>query len=343
MTVPPRYQSSDTASRANVNYYYAVLEAIRRLPGVQAAGSIRDLPLRGNGERVSFTIEGQPAPPAGQEPSAQFHHVSTDYFRAMGIPLKAGRTLEMTDKRGSPAVIVVNEEFARRHWPGADAVGKNVMFGQTPITVVGVVGNVRQRGLAEPVEPAMYLHVLHNFRVRMSIVVRTQSDPLSYANSVRQAIWSVDPNQTITNVMTLESVLGTAVARPRLIAWLLSLFGTLGLTLGALGIFGVLAYAVNQRRQEIGVRMALGASPRSVLSLIVGRGMGLAAVGVVIGGLAALWLTRSMQTMLFDIRPTDPMTFAQVVGVLLGAAFVASWLPARRALSIDPVAALRYD
>jgi predicted permease len=343
MSVPPRYLSTDTASRANVNYYYGVLDAIRRVPGVQSAGSIRDLPLRGNGERVSFGIAGKPAPPVGQEPSAQFHHVSTDYFRAMGIPLKAGRSFEMTDKRGSPAVIVVNEEFARRHWPGETAVGKNVMFGPMPVTVIGVVGSVRQRGLAEPVEPAMYVHVLHNFRVRMSIVVRTASDPLSYANSVRQAIWSVDPNQTITNVMTLESVLGTAVARPRLIAWLLSLFGTLGLTLGALGIFGVLAYAVNQRRQEIGVRVALGASPRSVLSLIVGRGMALAAVGVTIGGLAAIWLTRSMQTMLYDIRPTDPMTFAQVVGVLLAAAFVASWLPARRALSIDPVSALRYD
>src|SRR5688572_20196775 len=143
--------------------------------------------------------------------------------------------------------------------------------------------------------------------------------------------------------MSLESVLGSAVARPRLLAWLLSLFGTLGLTLGALGIFGVLAFAVTQRRQEIGVRMALGATPRSVLSLIVGRGMLLASGGVAVGVLGAMWLTRSMQTVLYDIRPTDPVTFVQVMGVLLAAAFVASWLPARRALAIDPVAALRSD
>jgi predicted permease len=343
MTVPPRYLSNDTASRADVNYYYGVLNAIRAVPGVQSAGSVRDLPLRGNGERINFAIAGRPAPPPGQAPSAQFHHVSTDYFKAMGIPLRAGRSFEMTDKRGAPLVVVINEEFARQHWPGENAVGKTILFGTTPIQVAGVVGDVRQRGLAEPVEPAMFIHVLNNLRVRMSIVVRTTGDPLSYANAVRQAIWSVDPNQTITAVMTLESVLGSAVARPRLLAWLLSLFGTLGLTLGALGIFGVLAYAVNQRRQEIGVRMALGATPRSVLSLIVGRGMLLAGVGVAVGALGAMWLTRSMQTVLYDIQPSDPLTFVQVAVVLLMAAFVASWLPARRALAIDPVSALRYD
>ena len=189
----------------------------------------------------------------------------------------------------------------------------------------------------------MYVHVLQNFRVRMSIVVRTNGNPLSYASAVRQAIWSVDPNQTITGMMTLESVLGTAIARPRLLAWLLALFGALGLTLGALGIFGVLAYAVNQRRQEIGVRMALGATPRSVLSLVVGRGMLLAGVGVALGLLGALLLTKSMQTVLYDVRPSDPTTFVEVILVLLGASLLASWLPARRALAIDPVTALRYD
>jgi predicted lysophospholipase L1 biosynthesis ABC-type transport system permease subunit len=209
--------------------------------------------------------------------------------------------------------------------------------------VIGVVGDVRQRGLAEPVDPAMYLHILQNLRVRMSIVIRTTGAPLAYANAVRQAIWSVDPNQTITDISTLDSVLGTAVARPRLLAWLLALFGAIGLTLGALGIFGVLAYSVNQQRQEIGVRVALGASPRSVLALIVGRGMLLAAAGVVVGLMGAALLTQSMQSVLYDIRPSDPTTFVEVVAVLLGASLLASWLPARRALAIDPVTALRYD
>jgi putative ABC transport system permease protein len=189
----------------------------------------------------------------------------------------------------------------------------------------------------------MYLHAMQNFRSRMSIVVRTSGDPLQYANAVRNAIWALDPNQTITNVTTLESILGRAVARPRILAWLLAVFGIVGLTLGALGIFGVLAYAVAQRRQEIGVRVALGASSRSVLRMVVGQGMTLAVAGVALGIGGALLLTTSMQSVLYGIQPGDPWTFAQVVLVLLGAAMLASWLPARRALRIDPVTALRYD
>jgi predicted permease len=341
MSVPPRYLA-DTTGATSRTYYYHVLDAIRRIPRVAAAGSIRDLPLQGNGENISFAVPGKPTV-RGQEPQSQFHHVSMDYFKAMGIPLRGGRTFAMTDRSGAPPVIVVNEEFAHRYFPGENAVGKAILFGTQPIPIIGVVGDVRQRGLAEPVDPAMYVHVLQNFRVRMSIVVRTDGNPLSFANAVRRAIWSVDPNQTITSVMTLDSVLGNAVARPRLLAWLLALFGALGLTLGALGIFGVLAYTVNQRRQEIGVRVALGATPRSVLSLVVGRGMLLAGLGVGLGVLGALVLTKSMQSVLFDVRSTDPATFVVVTFVLLGASLLASWLPARRALAIDPVTALRYD
>ena len=288
MSVPPRYlvrDRSGTSDPAKI-YYQTILERIRAIPGVKAAGSIRDLPLRGNGEGISFTIPGRSTAP-GREPSAQLHHISTDYFKAIGTPLREGRTFELTDRVGTPAVTVVNEEFARLNWPGESAIGKTIMLGSTPVQIIGVVGSVRQRGLAEPLEPAMYVHALQALRVRMSIVVRTMGDPTSYANAVRQAIWSVDPNQTITSVTTLDDVLGTAVARPRLLAWLLALFGTIGLTLGALGIFGVLAYAVNQRRQEIGVRVALGATPRAVLGLIVGRGMLLASAGVVFGLLGA--------------------------------------------------------
>jgi ABC-type antimicrobial peptide transport system permease subunit len=180
-------------------------------------------------------------------------------------------------------------------------------------------------------------------RSRMSIVVRTNGDPLQYADAIRKTIWAQDPAQTITSLTTLESVLGDAMTRPRLLAWLLAVFGVIGLTLGALGIFGVLAYAVNQRRQEIGVRVALGATPRSVLRLVVGQGMVLAGIGVAVGVLGAALLTKSMQSVLFDIRSSDPMTFVQVAIVLLIAALAASLLPARRALAIDPVSALRAD
>jgi predicted permease len=338
LSVPPQYQTPD----AMRNYYYGVLESIRVVPGVQAAGSIRDLPLRGNGEMARPDVPGQPTAP-GEGPSVQLHQVSTDYFKAIGTPVREGRTFEMSDRQGTIPVIVVSEELAGRLWPGESAVGKALRFGDTDLPVIGVVADVRQRGLAEPVEPTMYLHALQNFRSRMSIVIRTAGDPLQYSNAVRQAIWSQDPNQTITSLTTLESVLGTAVARPRLLAWLLGLFGVMGLTLGALGIFGVLAYSVTQRRQEIGLRVALGAPPRAVLRSVVGQGMLLAVAGVAIGVVAALLLTRWMQGVLFDIQPTDPTTFGQVILVLLAAALLASWLPARRALAIDPVSALRYD
>ena len=338
MSVSDRFESRE----ARLAYYQTVLETIGRVPGVQAVGSIRDLPLRGNGEMVKVSSPERPAV-AGEGESTQLHQISANYFKAMGTPLLSGRTFQATDHANAPFVVMINEELARRLWPGERAEGKQVRIGELAVPVVGVVANMRQRGLAEPVDPAIYVHAQQNFRSRMSIVVRTNGEPGRIADPVRRAIWSLDPSQTITDVATLESVLGDAVARPRLLAWLLALFGIIGLTLGALGIFGVLAYAVNQRRQEIGVRVALGASPQSVLRLVVGQGMALAGAGVVAGVIGAAWLTRSMQSVLYGIEPSDLATFLQVVAVLLVAALLASWLPARRALRIDPVSALRYD
>jgi predicted permease len=321
-------------------HYMSVLDAVRALPGVEAAGSIRDLPLLARGEMSRPDVAGRPTPPGGS-PTVQLHQVSTDYFKAIGIPLLGGRPFELSDRRGSPLVSVVNEEFARRTWPGENAVGKALRFGQTEVAVIGVVGNVRQSGLAEPIAPAMYLHSLQNFRSRMTIVVRTAGDPLSLADSVRRAIWTQAPDQTITRVTTLHEVTGRAVARPRMLAWLLAVFGVLGLVLGALGIFGVLAYSVAQRQREIGVRLALGAAPRTVLGMVLGQGMLLSGLGIVFGVIAAALLTRFMASVLFGIEPTDPWTFVQVIAVLLAAAALASWLPARRAVAIDPVTALR--
>ena len=338
MSIGPAYNTDDRQGA----YYLAVLDRIRAVPGVEAAGVTRDLPLRGNGELIRHGIAGRTFTP-DQAPAAQLHQVSTDYFRAMGIPLLEGRSLEITDRGGAPVVFVVNQELARRYWPGESAVGKSLAFGERTFQIVGVVGNVKQRGLSEPPEPTIYIHALQNLRSGMSIVIRTAGRPLDYAGAVRQAIWSVDKSQTISEVTTLDAVVGRATARPRLIAWLLALFGAIGLALGVLGIYGVLAYAVSQRRQEIGVRVALGATPRSVLGLVIGKGMLLAGVGVVIGVGGAFLATRSMQTVLYGIRPSDPVTFVEVVAVLLGASFLASWLPARRALRIDPVNALRAD
>jgi predicted permease len=346
LAVDPGFRPSNALvvmiSVPSPQHYVAILDGLRAVPGVEAVGSIRDLPLQGKGELVRPAIAGRPTPPGGNPP-AQRHHVSVDYFKAMGIPLRAGRAFEPADRADSRRVVIVNEEFARRAWPGEDAIGKALGAGQNQMPVIGVVADVRQGGLAEPVEPAMYLAALQQFRSRMTIVVRTSGDPLRYADPVRRVIWSQNPDQTITAVTTLDAVMGRGVAQPRVLAWLLGAFGAIGLTLGALGIFGVLAYAVTQRRREIGVRLALGASPRAVLRLILGQGMVLAVAGVTIGAVGAAILTRSMEAVLFGIEPSDPWTFVQVIAVLLGAAALASWLPARRALAIDPVTALRCD
>ena len=346
LAVDPGFDPSNalvvTISVPSVQHYTATLDAIRAVPGVEAAGSIRDLPLRANGEQIRPDVAGRPTPPTGN-PVVQRHHVSVDYFKAMGIPLRAGRAFQPTDREGTQTAVVINEEFARRTWPGEHAVGKALRFGQTEIPVIGVVADVRQGGLSEPLAAALYVHVLQQFRSRMTIVVRTSGEPLRYADAVRRAIWSRNPDQTITDLTTLEAEVGRSISRPRLLASLLAFFGTTGLTLGALGIFGVLAFAVSERRREIGVRVALGASPGSVLQLILRQGMLLAVAGVVIGVIGAILLTRSMDAVLFGIEPSDPWTFAQVSAALLAAAALASWLPARRAVAIDPLVALRND
>ena len=323
-------------------YYESLLARIAAVPGVEAVGAAKDFPLRGTGELRGPTV---PASANGSERQIRVPalHVSTDFFRAMGIPMRAGRSFTSADREDAPLVWIVNEAFAKRYWPNEPAVGKVLRMGPTSIQIVGVVSDFRQKNLTEPPEPTVYMHYLQNMRVGLSIAIRTVGDPLRYANAVREAIWSVDRDQTITSVETLSAVVGGNVARPRLLASLLVLFGVMGLSLGALGIYGVLAYAVSQRRQEIGVRVALGATPRSVLGLVIGQGMTLASIGVVTGIVGALVLTRVMTTVLYEVRATDPMTFAVVVIVLLGTALVASWLPARRALLIDPVQALRYD
>jgi predicted permease len=324
-------------------YLETIFERIRAVPGVRAVGAAKDLPLRGTGEERRLRVAPSPDGSTPSEaPRVNAFHVGGDYFSAMGIPVREGRVFDRTDRQGAQFVMVVNETLARRFF-GGRAVGKNLAFNFGEIPIIGVVGDVRQRALTEPAEPMAYVHLLQNMRYGLSLVVRTDGDPLRHAAAVREAIWAANRNQTITSISTLESIVGSTVARPRLLALLLLLFGAMGLTLGALGIYGVLAYAVSQRRQEIGVRMALGAAPRSIIGLVVGQGMVLAVTGMVAGLAGAFVVTRVMQSVLYEVGATDPATFGLVVAVLLGVALAASWLPARRALRIEPVTALRYD
>jgi predicted permease len=325
--------------------YEALLARIAAVPGVEAVGAAKHFPLRGAGEFRSPVVV--PAGAGGGSDDRELRlpvmHVSAGYFHTMGIPLRAGRAFTAADRADAPPVWIVNEAFAHRSWPNESAVGKTLRLDGTAIQVVGVVSDFRQRSLTEPPEPTAYIHYPQNMRAALSLAIRTAGAPLRHANAVREAIWSVDRDQTISSVTTMEEIVGGTTVRPRLLATLLFMFGAMGLVLGALGIYGVLAFAVSQRRQEIGVRVALGATPGSVLALVIGQGMTLALTGVAVGVVGALLLTRAMAAVLYEVRATDPATFATVIVVLLGTALVASWLPARRALRIYPVQALRAE
>jgi predicted permease len=324
--------------------YRDMIEKVRTVPGVIAAGAVRDLPFHGDGEQLGFVPPGFTPGPNGQLPSATLMFTSDGFFSAMGIPILAGRDLSQQDRQGTPIALVINQALAKKYFPGRSPIGQTITFGDTNhFAIVGVVGDVRQGSVDETPTPRIYASAYQIFRVKTNLVVRTQGDPQLMIKRVEDAIRSVDPQQTITSAFTLEDAVGDAVARPRLLTVLLGLFGAMGLILGALGIYGVLAYLVSQRTREIGVRLALGARPRDVLGMVVGRGLRLAGLGVAIGLAASLVLTRLMQGVLYGVTPTDPLTFSGVAVALLAVAAFASWLPARRATRVDPLVALRAE
>ncbi len=293
---------------------------------------------------MPFLPPGARPGPGGQRPTATLMFTSDGFFSAMGIPLIAGRDLSPADRQGAPLVFVVNQAFAKKFFPNQNPVGQSVLLGDTThIPIVGLVGDVRQTAVDEAPAPRIYASVYQIFLVKVNLVIRTRDDPGPMIRRAEDALRSVDPEQTFTGAFTLDDVVGEAVARPRLLTVLLGAFGAMGLILGALGIYGVLAYLVTQRTREIGVRIALGAQQRDVLSLVVRNGLRLAAIGVAIGFVGALLLTRLMQGVLFGVSSNDPATFAAVAIVLFGVAAFASWLPAMRAARVDPLEALRSE
>jgi len=326
-----------------------VLEGINSLPGVRAA-MVSELPLSGDSLDHNFLIDGRPPIAAGDEPSLETRSVLGDYFRTMQIPLRAGRDFGPQDFADqAPLVGIANEALADQYFPGEDPLGKRIRWARDPevhwITIVGVVGDVKHFGLDLPELPGLYSPYPQAapWKRWMTLVARTQSDPSGMTQAVKEQIWRVDSQLPLTKVQTMHEVAAASFAARRFNMLLLAIFAGLALVLAAVGIYGVMSYAVTQRTKEIGIRMALGAQASDVLKLIVRNGMTLTLIGTAAGLAGALALTRLMTSMLFGVTPTDVRTFATVSLVLIVVAFLACYLPARRATKVDPLLALRYE
>ena len=327
-----------------VAYFEQILQRVGALPGVEAVGASAVLPMTPYALAARFQIEGQAELPRGEAGSCNGDMVSPDYFRAMGIPVLRGRCFADSDRDGAPPVVIVNEEFARRFLAGTEALGRRLMGPRGEwTTIVGVVGNVRQRGPVSRFEPQLYRCYLQYPMPTMSLAVRTKLDPERLAAPVRALIRSVDKDQPAYDLKTLEQRLSEAVSPQRTNLLLLGSFAALALGLAAVGIFAVMSYTVAQRTHEIGIRTALGARRIEILRLVVGQGMILALTGAGVGLFLSFLLTRYLASMLYAVKPADPLTFAAVAAFLISVALLASAVPAWRAARIDPVTALRYE
>jgi predicted permease len=340
---PPRYAEP----QQQLAFHDRVLEQIRALPGVVAAGSTTTLPLTGGGSKQPFTVEGQPAPPVAEQPLAQTRYVSPDYFRAAGIPVRRGRAFDDRDGDGAPQVVIISEAMARRFFPGQNPVGQRLTpsfhLKQGAREIVGVVGDVKSSGLDAEMAATMYLPYRQSPRPWLSFVVRTASDPQGLVQPVTRAVYSVDKEQAVTGVRTMEQVLAESLSGRRFNMTLLITFAALALLLAAVGVYGVMSYTVMLRRRELGIRMALGARAGDVLRLVLGQGLALTLVGVAVGLAGAYGLTRLMASLLYGVTATDFLTFGSVSGVIVVVGLLASFLPARRATKVDPLVALRSE
>jgi putative ABC transport system permease protein len=329
-----------------MNFLEQVLERVRAIPGVTSAAWVTDLPLTDNTDTLGFNILGRPGPAPGKQYSARFNIVGPEYFRTLGIPILRGRDFDERDSLTAPGAAVINEAIAQRYWPKEDALGKQISTdGSRWFTIVAIAGNVRQQGPHIEPEPEIYLSHLQD-PVSWSwrtLIVRATGEPLSLVVPIKEAVWSVDKDQPISDVRSMEQVLWKSVAQPRVFALLLGAFALMAMVLAAIGIYGVVSYSVTQRTQEIGVRIALGAKHVDVLRMILGEGMLLTCVGLSMGLLGAVALSRVLSRFLFEVQPTDPATYTAVVLLLAAVAFAACYAPARRATRVDPIVSLRCE
>jgi putative ABC transport system permease protein len=347
LSLPARSYPDDDRRAA---FYGALIERLEALPGVTSVGAVNVLPMSDDRMVINFAVRGREPLPPGEQPTLDVRLATPDYLRAMGIPLLRGRAFSDRDRADAPQVALINEAAAQRHFPGEDPIGQFIRLGWGRAEgefaggeVVGIVGDVRQLGLADDFLPEIYLPHAQAPEAQMSVVVRTAGDPLTLAGAIRAEVRSLDPNLPVGTMTTLDHVVSRSVAQPRFYLLLLGIFAAVSLTLTAVGIFGVMSYAVVQRTREIGIRMALGAAPGAVLRMVIGGALALAVGGMALGLGGALVLTRVLESLVFGVSTTDPLTYAGVAGALTAVVLLASYIPARRATRVDPAVALRGE
>jgi putative ABC transport system permease protein len=342
----PRYVNNSAAS---AGFYTDVLTRITAIPGVSSAAAVSFLPMNGPSIGTSFFRIDRPEPPSGQQPSTDIRPVTPGFFKTMGIPQLSGRDFSAADTWESPPVVIVSESLVRQLYPGEDPLGKrlSIFIGGSPrpngAEIVGVVADIRASNLTDDIRNALYMPHTQLPIGLMTFVVRTSLEPLSLTSSVAAAVREVDPMLPLAEVASMEDVVGATLARPRTVSTLLAVFAFLALVLAGVGVYGVMAYSVSQRTQEIGVRMALGATTGSVFKMMIGDAMKLVTVGLVVGVIAAAWLSQFLASMLFQVGRFDAVTFAITSIVLALVATFASYVPARRGMRVTPVEALRTE
>ncbi|MGH9871749.1 MAG: ABC transporter permease [Pyrinomonadaceae bacterium] len=339
----PRTKYKEPA--AQWNFHHQLVEQLLQVPGVQSASLVRGLPFSGNGGTTAIVLPDREAPPKGQEPEVMFNTAMPNYFETIGIPLLKGRLFGNEDQANTPGVVVINQTMAQRFWPNQDPLGKQIKFagdGSTA-TVVGVVGDAKHFWIEEEQKPQMYDSYSQDPGLFATAVIRTNVEPLSLSEPVRQALWRVDADQPMWKIRTVEFLVNRSTADRRFLMALMGIFAVLALVLTIIGLYGVISYLVNQRTQEIGIRMALGAQMRDIMRMVLKQGMVLVLTGVGLGLAAAWLLTRLMSRLLYQVSATDPLTFVAISLLLVSVALLACYIPARRATKVDPLVALRYE
>ena len=330
-----------------IAFFREAVARIEALPGVRSVGTVSFLPIASLGAATDFTIEGQPAPAAGDAPVTEVRVTDENFFRTMNIPVSAGRTFTEQEATGERQVVVISQDLARQYFPGEDPIGKRITVEMTdkpvPTEIIGVVGDIKHQSLDTETRPMVYWPHPQLPYSSMTLVIRTAGEPLSLAAAAQREIRQMDKDQPVSDVRTMKAWLGESIARSRFGATLLGVFATVALTLAAVGIYGVMSYAVAQRKHEIGVRMALGARAADIFKLVIGQGMILTLIGIGVGLLGAFALTRVIASLLYGVSANDPLTFGLITLLLAGVALLACYIPARRATKVDPMIALRYE